>query len=49
MRGSITSALMPASSSILAAPSATRTMLLVATIVMSLPARLTSATPNGIV
>ncbi len=49
VRGSMTSALMPISSSILAAPSATVTMLLVATSVMSLPSRLISATPKGIV
>ena len=49
VRGSMTSALMPISSSIAAAPSATPTMLLVATMVRSVPARLTSATPNGIV
>ena len=49
MRGSITSALIPTSSSILAAPSATATMLLVATMVMSLPARFTSASPKGMV
>src|SRR2546429_3879722 len=49
VRGSITSALMPAASRSLAAPSATVTMLLVATMVTSVPARLTSATPNGMV
>src|SRR5256884_26763 len=49
VRGSITSALTPIFSSNSAAPSATCTMLLVATIVMSSPSRFTSATPNGIV
>ena len=39
----------PASSRSLAAPSATATMLLVATMVMSRPGRLISATPKGIV
>src|SRR5881409_2653994 len=49
VRGSITSALRPTSSSSLAAPRATATMLLVATMVTSVPARFTSATPKGIV
>ena len=40
---------MPIASSILAAPTATCTMLLVATMVMSRPSRFTSATPSGIV
>src|SRR5207247_1341710 len=49
VRGSTTSAPRPTSSSSLAAPSATATMLLVATMVTSVPARFTSATPKGIV
>src|SRR5256885_657919 len=49
VRGSFPSALRPPSSSSLAAPSATATMLLVATMVTSVPARFTSATPKGIV
>ena len=49
VRGSITSALMPTSWSNSAAARATWTMLLVATMVMSPPARFTSATPSGIV
>jgi ribonuclease E len=47
VRGSTTSALIPTSSSIPAAPSAVCTMLLVAMNVMSLPSRFTSATPSG--
>src|SRR4029450_11056599 len=47
VRGSTTSASTPISSSIVAAPSATWTMLLVATREMSRPSRLMSATPNG--
>ena len=49
VRGSTTSALTPCSSSSLAAPSATCTMLLVAMMVTSSPMRFTSATPNGMV
>src|SRR5256884_2983402 len=49
VRGSTTSALIPAFPSISAAPSATCTMLLVATIVISSPSRFTSATPKGMV
>src|SRR5258708_3010189 len=49
VRGSITSALIPLSSSKFAASSAICTMLLVATSVMSVPSRFTSATPNGMV
>ena len=49
VRGSITSALMPIFSSMVAAPRATCTMLLVATMVTSVPARLMSATPKGMV
>jgi hypothetical protein len=44
--GSMTSALRPMPSSISAAPIATCTTLLVATIVMARPLRLTSATPD---
>src|SRR5271165_2020187 len=49
VRGSTTSALIPASASSAAASSATCTMLLVATSVMSSPARLISAEPSGMV
>jgi hypothetical protein len=49
VRGSMTSALIPISWSMVAAPRATGTMLLVATMVTSRPSRLISATPNGIV